>query len=43
MSEHSEIPAARIQELTREHIAIVHYDSTWPARYTAIEGRLERT
>lgn len=43
MSEHSDIPAARIQELTREHIAIVPYDSTWPARYMAIEGRLERT
>ncbi len=43
MSGRTNIPASRIQELTREHIAIVPYDIDWPARYAAIEERLART
>lgn len=43
MNTDTNIPAQRIAELTREHVAIVPYDPRWPQLYADEEMLLERS
>lgn len=43
MNADTNIPARRIAELTREHVAIVPYDPRWPEVYADEEMLLERS
>ncbi len=43
MNEMEEVPLERINELTREYIAIAPYDPVWPLRYAEEEERLVRS